>query len=396
MESHRYVVAMKALRGLYIHIPFCPQICPYCAFASLRGVDYLHERYVSALCKELSVWSRQYRKNPLQTIFIGGGTPTQIDPSLIGKVLEAADYAFGMCTDAEITVEANPSTVDREKFSKLRSVGCNRLSLGVQSFDNQALKKLGRVHSSEEAERAFTSAREAGFSNVSVDLIFSVPDVAEPVWQGSVNKAISLQPEHISVYALTIEEGTLFARREGEGSLVTLTEDDDAMQYEWTRNRLLDSGFKQYEVSNFAQEGWVSRHNWGYWTGAEYLGVGLSAHSHIGGERFWNVKDIEAYMQRVEENISPEEGRERIDVQTERRERFWLGLRTSQGVFLSEKELAVLKEHEHMNQCLKAEYLTLKKDRVLLAEKGWNIADGLAVKLTNILEDGSEVITQCV
>ena len=138
----------------------------------MRGVDYLHERYVSALCKELSVWGREYRRNPLQTIFIGGGTPTQIDPSLIGHLLEATDQAFGIRPDAEITIEANPVLVDREKFSYLRSVGCNRLSLGVQSFDNLALKKLGRVHGGEEAERAFISAREAGF-NVSVDLILA-------------------------------------------------------------------------------------------------------------------------------------------------------------------------------------------------------------------------------
>ena len=387
---------MKGLSGLYIHIPFCPQICPYCAFTSLRGVDYLHERYVSALCKELSVWGREYRNNSLQTIFIGGGTPTQIDPSLIGHLLEATDQAFGIRPDAEITVEANPGMVDREKFSHLRSVGCNRLSLGVQSVDNLALKKLGRVHSSEEAERAFISAREAGFSNVSVDLIFSVPDVAEAAWQGSVDKTISLQPEHISAYALMIEEGTLFAKREGEGSLVGLTDDDEAMQYEWVRQRILDSGYKQYEVSNFAMDGWVSRHNWGYWIGSEYLGVGLSAHSFIGGERFWNVKDIKTYMQRVEGDISPEDGRERIDSQTARRERFWLGLRTSQGVLLSEKELETLKEHSHMNEWLEAKYLSIEKDRVLLADKGWNIADGLSVGLTDILEQREEEITQCI
>ena len=185
-------------------------------------------------------------KNPLQTVFFGGGTPTQIDPSLIGQVLETVERVFGMCSDVEITVEANPGTVDLEKFSHLRSVGCNRLSLGVQSFDNYALKKLGRVHSSEEAIRAFSSAREAGFSNVSIDLIFSVPDVSEPAWKGSVDRAISLQPEHISAYALTIEEGTLFAKREREGMLVVLTEDDDALQYDWTRHRLMDAGFGQY------------------------------------------------------------------------------------------------------------------------------------------------------
>ena len=168
------------------------------------------------------------------------------------------------------------------------------------------------------------------------------------------------------------------------------------MQYEWVRQRLLDSGYKQYEVSNFAMDGWVSRHNWGYWIGSEYLGVGLSAHSFIGGERFWNVKDIKTYMQRVEGEISPEDGRERIDSQTARRERFWLGLRTSQGVLLSEGEMEILREHSDMGQWLEAKYLSLEKNRVLLADKGWNIADGLAVELTDILEERAGEITQCV
>jgi len=394
--TYRDVAAVIGLHGLYIHIPFCPQICPYCAFSSLRGVDHLHERYVLALCNELYARGEIYQRNPLQTVFFGGGTPTQIDPSLIGQVLETVDQVFGMCSDVEITVEANPGTVDLEKFSHLRSVGCNRLSLGVQSFDNYALKKLGRVHSSEEAIRAFSSAREAGFSNVSIDLIFSVPDVPESAWKGSVDRAISLQPEHISAYALTIEEGTLFAKREREGVLVVLTEDDDAMQYDWTRHRLKDAGFGQYEVSNFAQHGRESRHNLSYWTGLEYLGVGLSAHSYIGGERFWNISDIESYLQRVEGDISPEEGRERVDGQTARRERFWLGLRTSQGVLLTELEQEILRQNSRMASLVDAEFLRLEHDRVVLADSGWCRADGLAVELTDLLEQKPEGNTQCV
>jgi oxygen-independent coproporphyrinogen-3 oxidase len=246
------------------------------------------------------------------------------------------------------------------------------------------------VHSSEEAIRAFSSAREAGFSNVSIDLIFSVPDVSEPAWKGSVERAISLQPEHISAYALTIEEGTLFAKREREGMLVVLTEDDDAFQYDWTRHRLMDAGFGQYEVSNFAQDGRESRHNLGYWTGLEYLGVGLSAHSYIGGERFWNISDIESYLQRVEGSISPEDGRERIDVQTARRERFWLGLRTSQGVLLTETEQEILRQNCRMASLVDAEFLRLEQDRVVLADSGWSRADGLAVELTDLLEQKPE------
>ena len=323
--------------------------------------------------------------------FLWWGNPTQIDPSLIGQVLETVERVFGMCSDVEITVEANPgSMVDLEKFSHLRSVGCNRLSLGVQSFDNYALKKLGRVHSSEEAIRAFSSAREAGFSNVSIDLIFSVPDVSEPAWKGSVDRAISLQPEHISAYALTIEEGTLFAKREREGMLVVLTEDDDALQYDWTRHRLMDAGFGQHEVSNFAQRARESRHNLGYWTGVEYLGVGLSAHSYIGGERFWNISDIESYLQRVEgvyhRKMDESESMDRLQGESVS----GYGLRMSQGVLLTETEQEILRQNCRMASLVDAEFLRLEQDRVVLADSGWSRADGLAVELTDLLEQKPE------
>lgn len=396
LGANRHVVGLNGLRGLYVHIPFCPQICPYCAFASLRGVDHLHERYVEALCKELQSLRALRPPEPLQTVFFGGGTPTQIDPALIGKVLETADEVFGTASDVEITVEANPGTVDRQKFAHLRSLGCNRLSLGVQSFDDIALKKLGRVHSSEEAERAFVAAREAGFSNVSIDLIFSVPALADSVWKGSIEKAISLQPDHISAYALTIEEGTLFAKRERDGKWVGLTEDDDAMQYDWTRRRLLDAEFEQYEVSNFARSGLRSRHNWGYWTGVEYLGIGLSAHSFVGGERFWNVKDIETYLEKVEGETSPVLGRETVSEQTAFRERFWLGLRTAEGVNLSEKEWVILGADRRFAQFVDAEFISVDRGLITLADKGWNLADVLAIEITDILENATEGTVQFV
>jgi oxygen-independent coproporphyrinogen III oxidase len=208
------------LQGLYIHIPFCPQICPYCAFASLRGEDHMHERYIAALCREIDKSASLRSSEPLRTVFFGGGTPTQVAPELLGRVLETIARTFAIAADAEITVEANPGTVDLQKFAGLRRIGCNRLSLGVQSFDDGALKKLGRVHDSAEAARAFGAAREAGFENASIDLIFSVPGVAPATWRASVEKAVELAPEHISAYALSIEEGTVFAQRHREGRLL--------------------------------------------------------------------------------------------------------------------------------------------------------------------------------
>ena len=374
------------LQGLYVHIPFCPQICPYCAFASLRGEDHMHGRYIAALCREIENRASLRSAEPLRTVFFGGGTPSQVAPELLGTVLEAIDRTFAIAADAEITVEANPGTVDLQKFAGLRRIGCNRLSLGVQSFDDGALKKLGRVHDSAEAERAFRAARAAGFANASIDLIFSVPGVAPATWRASVEKAVELAPEHISAYALSIEEGTVFARRHHEGRLVPLGEEEDAEQYEWTRARLLEAGYEQYEVSNFARPGLYSRHNWSYWSGAEYLGVGLSAHSYIQDRRFWNMRDLHGYIECIENGTSCEAGSEEIDALTAQRERFWLGLRTCRGVELRGGEAAILAASARFAQLVAAGHLKIDAGRLFLAPEAFVLADALAVEVTEILE----------
>ncbi len=346
----------------------------------------MHERYIAALCREIEHNAFLRPQTSLRTVFFGGGTPTQVDPALLGRVLATIDQVFGIATDAEITVEANPGTVDLHKFADLRQIGCNRLSLGVQSFDDAALKKLGRVHGAAEAQRAFFRAREAGFINASIDLIFSVPGVAPATWRASVEKAIELAPEHISAYALSIEEGTLFARRQDEGRLIALGEEEDAQQYEWTRARLIEAGYEQYEVSNFARPGFYSRHNWGYWSGAEYLGVGMSAHSYSKRRRFWNIRDLYAYIECVEAGLSCEAGSEEIDELTAQRERFWLGLRTCRGAELCGAEAAILMASERFSQLVTAGHLYIDAGRLLLAPLAFALADALAVEVTDILE----------
>ncbi|MGY8827558.1 MAG: radical SAM family heme chaperone HemW [Candidatus Latescibacterota bacterium] len=391
MAATGRVGALKMVQGLYVHIPFCPQICPYCAFASLRGEDHMHERYIDAVCREIETNVSLRAEAPLRTVFFGGGTPSQVDPSLLGRVLEAIEQTFTIAVDAEITVEANPGTVDCKKFAHLLQIGVNRLSLGVQSFDDATLKCLGRVHGAAEAERAYFSARAAGFDNTSIDLIFSVPGVTEETWRASVEKAVELAPEHISAYALSIEEGTLFARRHSEGRLIPLGEEEDAQQYEWTRARLLRAGYEQYEVSNYSRPGLYSRHNWSYWSGAEYLGVGLSAHSYVGGRRFWNTRELYEYVECIEAGLSCEDGREEIDEITAQRERYWLGLRTYRGVELLAVEAAILAASERFSQLVEAGHLYIAAGRLLLEPAALVLADALAVEVTDILEANARV-----
>ena len=278
--------------GLYIHIPFCPQVCPYCAFAKLKGGEEFHTRYAAAVCKEIETGQRGPDAPPFDTLFFGGGTPSQLDPIPLQAILESVQRWWGIKPNAEITIEVNPGVADFNKFIDFKRIGFNRLSLGAQSFVDQGLRALGRIHRAAEAEKAFEMARKAGFDNLSLDLISGIPNMPQALCRHSLNRALELAPEHISSYALTIEEGTVFAARQRQGRLQPLSEEEDASAYEWTAERLESAGYEHYEVANFARPGRRSRHNWGYWSGAEYLGVGLSAHSFLGSCRRWNTKSV--------------------------------------------------------------------------------------------------------
>jgi oxygen-independent coproporphyrinogen-3 oxidase len=381
---------MSAL-GLYIHVPFCPQICPYCAFASVTGRVESHKPYVEALCGEIESWGHLH--GPLDTIFFGGGTPSQIEPALIGQILDAARDHLGLGAEVEIAIEVNPGTVDREQFIHLRELGCNRLSIGAQSFRDAGLRLLGRVHSAGDVERAYAAAREAGFANVSLDLIADVPGGAKADWRYSVDRAADLAPEHISVYSLTIEEGTVFAERLRQGRLLPVADDVQAHTFEWTAERLATAGYEHYEVSNYARPGYRSRHNWGYWTGVPYLGVGMGAHSFIDGQRFWNTRDLDAYMAAVSGRESPREGGEKIDADTARREHLWFGLRTIAGVQLNENKVAQVRESARFADLEAAGYAMVEGQSLRLTGPGLLLADALGIELERILEDSEYAAT---
>ncbi len=376
--------------GLYVHIPFCPQRCPYCAFTILTGHTAFYDRYVEAVCAEIRSWQSLAPKGPLQTVFLGGGTPSLLDPVHVQRILDTATTTFGIAPEAEITLEANPTTADAQKFSAFRASGCNRLSLGVQSFNDTDLKTLGRWHSAADAEAAYGAARRAGFTNVNLDVIFSIPGAPRQPWQATVHRLLALAPEHISTYALTIEEGTRFARRHHQGRLAPVSEEDDAWAYAWVMETLAAAGYEHYEVSNFARPGCRSRHNWGYWHGADYLGVGLSAHSLLNGQRHWNRRALQAYLTAVEAGCAPCEGSERLDPVAARHERLWLQLRTCEGTILQPPEPQTLLSAPKFQAMLEAGLVHLQALRLRLTPSGFLLADAIGVEVLTILERAHE------
>jgi oxygen-independent coproporphyrinogen-3 oxidase len=375
----------KGVTGLYVHIPFCPQHCPYCAFAVVTGHRHLYERYVDAVCRELHMWELDHL-GPFHTVYLGGGTPSMLTPHQLAQILETATSVGGMATHAEVTLEANPTTIEASKFADLRQVGFNRLSLGVQSFSDTDLQLLGRFHNASTCADAYARARRAGFDNISIDLMFSVPGAPRPHWIRTIEHALDLAPEHISTYSLTIEEGTRFAQRYRQGGLIPVSEAEDEWCYAWTMERLEGAGYEQYEVSNFSRPGYRSRHNWGYWTGIPYIGVGMSAHAYVNGQRQWNVSRIEPYLAYVEADCSPCVGRERLEGWEKRQEELWLRLRTCDGVQLDVQECEALERSDRFQAMQHQGWLRLARQQLTLTRRGRLLADAIGLEITALIE----------
>ncbi len=312
---------------LYVHIPFCPKVCPYCSFYKEASDRNKTRAFLDAMLDEASLHATVLQ--PL-TIFFGGGTPSALSTSqlefLLGGLRERLDFS----RVEEWTLEMNPATVSLEKARALLALGVNRISMGVQSWNNDLLKTLGRVHSAEQAVRSYEILRDAGVEAVNLDLIFGVPGQTRADWRRSLEKTIALQPNHISAYCLTYEEDTDFFLRVSRGEWVP---DDtlDADLFEMTMDILGEAGFAQYEISNYAPPGNECRHNLAYWTGADYIGLGPSAFSTAGHRRWKNVSETEEYVRRVEEHENPADFSEEVSAQTRIAERIAFSLRTDRG-----------------------------------------------------------------
>lgn len=285
--------------GLYIHIPFCQSKCAYCDFTSYAGLNSLFATYVEALEAEM-VWCAEVGVPGVDTLYIGGGTPTILPTHLLGRVLGDVRRHFHLSPQAEITVEANPGTVDVGKFQMLQAAGVTRLSLGVQSFCDEELVLLGRIHTAAEALASYWQARAAGFCNINLDLIYGLPGQRLNDWRATLEQALALRPEHLACYALALEEGTPLADRVVVGDLPPPDDDLAAEMYELTEERLGQVGYHHYEISNWARSpAHISRHNMRYWRYESYLGLGAAAHSFRYAHRWWNVSHPETYIARL-------------------------------------------------------------------------------------------------
>ena len=316
---------------LYVHIPFCVRKCQYCDFLSGPSDEETKDRYIEALLKEIRA-AEHTEDYEIVSVFIGGGTPSALKAEAIASIMRTLQEQFFFCEDAEVTIEANPGTVDLEKLTIYRNVGINRLSLGLQSTDAEELKLLGRIHSYEEFLKSYEWAREVGFSNINIDLMFAIPGQTGEAWRQHLYQVAELNPEHISAYSLIIEEGTPFA----EQNLDLPDEDTEYQMYEDTAEILERYGYRQYEISNYAKQGYMCRHNAGYWQRLEYLGFGLGASSLYGGMRFSNTHQMQEYLK---ESRNPDQIRQDVTVlsRNEQIEEFmFLGLRMTEGI--SEKK----------------------------------------------------------
>lgn len=371
--------------GIYVHIPFCQKHCPYCDFAVVEGMLHTAPAYVDALCAEIRQGAERHAPNPpVATIFLGGGTPSLLPAAQIGRILTTIRDVFAVQPDAEITLEANPGPLRPRHLAGFRAAGVTRLSIGVQTFNPRGLAALGRLHTPEEGKGAIEHARAAGFASVSADLIFGWQGQTLADWRDDLRAAIALRPDHLSAYALTVEEGTPLAHAVAAGTAAVADEDLYADMFLAADELLTGAGYAHYETSNYARPGHRSRHNCGYWVNGDYLGFGVGAHSHRRDRRFWNARDLHTYLANVRDG-SAEAGSEAIAEATARAETMFLGTRLAEGV----SERAFLVRHACTVEAVYgrriAEYVTRgvvtrSGGRIAIAPEARLLADEIAVR----------------
>ncbi len=358
------------IEHLYIHIPFCPNICPYCAFYKESAGRERVETFLDALLRETEAWKELVRP---RTIFFGGGTPSSLSIPQFEKLLGGLHSRLDLSGLEEWTIEMNPATVAADKAALLREAGINRVSMGVQSWDDDVLKSLGRTHDAEKAEESFQVLRETGFGNVSIDLIFGVPGQSLDSWRSSLERSLRLAPEHLSAYGLTYEEDTEFFQKLGRGEMAP-DEGLEADQFELTATLLGKSGYLQYEVSNYALPGRESLHNSAYWSGKDYLGLGPSAFSTVGSRRWRNIRETGIYSETTLAGKTAVDFEEVVTEELKSKERAAFGMRTLRGV--TEEEAAPW-ERDLVGMENKG-LVTLSDGRWVLTARGRLLADTVA------------------
>ena len=376
--------------GLYVHIPFCKQKCAYCDFYSLSGNEGLMDDYTAALCAHLTETALFAAGHTVDTVYFGGGTPSYLGEKRLVQVLKTILKKYRVDRKAEITLEANPDSAgDRKALKALRKAGFNRISLGMQSACDEELREIGRVHTMDQVRGAVEAAREAGFDNLSLDLIYGLPHQTQDRWAANLAAAVDLAPDHLSCYGLKVEEGTpLYTRRDDAG---LPGDDEQADMYLYTVDYLRRFGYFQYEISNFARAGRESRHNLKYWTLGEYAGFGPGAHSDFGDVRYAYEKDLAGYIRGVREGTPMLSENDRIPPLDRDTEWLMLGLRTVRGLDPKEFEQRFRRRFSmflvFLTECEKAGYAVCEEDRWHLTPKGFLVSNQIIGGMLDVLAE---------
>jgi oxygen-independent coproporphyrinogen-3 oxidase len=366
--------------GIYLHIPFCRKACSYCDFhfsTSLQKADEMGE----ALLTEITLQRDYFEGRPtVETVYFGGGTPSLVPAAHLGRILDLIRETWSVAGDAEVTLEANPDDLSTRKLREFQAMGINRLSVGVQSFHDPDLLLLRRSHDAQQADRSIKAAQDAGFENITLDLIYGIPGSGMQQWRANVDQAIGLQVPHVSAYALTVEEKTLLHQQIAKGIVTPEPDQAHEAQYFHLIDRLGEAGILQYELSNFAREGFRSRHNGGYWKGVPYLGLGPSAHSFQDGVRAWNVANNAAYLRALAEGRLAVANTEQLSDRDQLNEHLMTQLRTVEGLdlkYLSDRWGLDLLQEEALMRWREAGIVVVDGGRLRLARQGWMVSDAV-------------------
>lgn len=380
-----YLKMKKRNLELYLHIPFCVKKCNYCDFFSASGTPKEQADYVSAMIQEIQSYQELSGEYEVQTIFLGGGTPSLLTPEQIEKIFTTIYHIFSVNENAEITMEMNPGTVDIEKLRAMKAAGVNRLSIGLQSAQNEELKMLGRIHTYEEFLETWKLTEQAGFKNRNIDLMSALPGQTIESYEDTLSKVLALEPEHISAYSLILEEGTVFYDWYEKGKLdrgawKLPSEEEEYAMGELTIQRLAEAGMHRYEISNYAKSGKECRHNLGYWDRVEYLGIGAGSSSLIKGERFDHIRDRKAYIEKIRNGESILIDREILSVESQMEEFMYLGLRKVEGVSRTDFQNYFGKNvddvyGEILDKLEEEQLVEFSGDRIRLTHRGMDVSN---------------------
>lgn len=366
--------------SLYIHIPFCESKCKYCDFTSFKGNDEMINSYIKALGKEIEIYSKNINKEKVKTIFIGGGTPSSINPKYIEFILDKVYKNYNMDSLEELTIETNPGTIDLEKAKIYKQMGVNRVSMGAQSFNDNILKNLGRIHNEKDIYSTIDLFRRVGIENLNLDLMFSLPNQSLDDMLISLKKAIDLEIPHISNYSLILEKGTVLYNEYKNGKYPYIQEDLDRDMYHKSNEILINSQYNHYEISNFAKKGYECNHNLVYWNIEPYIGLGVSSHSNLYEERFANTNNIRKYIVELDGGKLPIETREKISIEEEIAEYAIMGFRKIDGINITDFEKRFnLNFNDYfkyeIEKNLKLELINVENNYIKLTSKGLDLSN---------------------